>query len=269
MTGLIGDLLDVGRIETGTLSVSPEPSAVRALVDQARSTFLAGGGRHAVIIDLAPNLPRVMADRGRILQVLNNLFINAARHAPDSSPIRVAAVRQDMYVAISVSDEGRGVAPERLPHLFRKYAPNARGGGASRGVGAGLGLAICRGLVEAHGGRIRVESGGTGQGARFTFTIPVAEEAGSPAGAVPSRYGALRDGGEPTRILVVDDDPQTLCFVRDALADAGYVARVTGDHRELSRIIGTDKPSLVLLDLVLPGTDGIALMETVPELADR
>ena len=273
LTGLISDLLDVGRIETGTLSVSPEPSAVRALVDQARSTFLAGGGRHAVIIDLAPNLPRVMADQGRILQVLNNLFINAARHAPDSSPIRVAAVRQDMYVAISVSDKGRGVAPERLPHLFRKYAPNARGGGASRGVGAGLGLAICRGLVEAHGGRIRVESGGTGQGARFTFTIPVTEEAGSPAGApagaVPSRYGALRDGGEPTRILVVDDDPQTLCFVRDALADAGYAARVTGDHRELSRIIGTDKPALVLLDLVLPGTDGIALMETVPELADQ
>ena len=273
LTGLISDLLDVGRIETGTLSVSPEPSAVRALVDQARSTFLAGGGRHAVIIDLAPNLPRVMADQGRILQVLNNLFINAARHAPDSSPIRVAAVRQDMYVAISVSDKGRGVAPERLPHLFRKYAPNARGGGASRGVGAGLGLAICRGLVEAHGGRIRVESGGTGQGARFTFTIPVTEEAGSPAGApagaVPSRYGVLRDGGEPTRILVVDDDPQTLCFVRDALADAGYAARVTGDHRELSRIIGTDKPALVLLDLVLPGTDGIALMETVPELADQ
>ena len=263
LTGLIGDLLDVGRIETGTLSVSPEPSAVSALVDQARSTFLASGGRHAVIIDLAPNLPRVMADRGRILQVLNNLFINAARHAPDSSPIRVAAVRQDMYVAILVSDEGRGVAPERLPHLFRKYAPDARG------VGAGLGLAICRGLVEAHGGRIRVESGGTGQGARFTFTIPVTDEASSPAGAVPSRYGAHRDGGEPTRILVVDDDPLTLCFVRHALADAGYAPRVTGDHRELSRIIGTHKPALVLLDLVLPGTDGIALMETVPELADQ
>ena len=263
LTGLIGDLLDVGRIETGTLSVSPEPAEVGALVEQARSTFVAGGGRHAVIIDLAPNLPRVMADRGRILQVLNNLFINAAQHAPDWSPIRVAAVRDGMYVALSVSDEGRGVPPERLPHLFRKYAPNGCG------VGAGLGLAICRGLVEAHGGRIRAESGGTGQGARFTFTIPVAEESSGPAGAVPSGYGGLRDGREPTRILVVDDDPQTLCFVRAALADAGYAPRVTGDYRELSRIIGTDKPALVLLDLVLPGTDGIALMETVPELTDQ
>ena len=203
-----------------------------------------------------------MADRGRILQVLNNLFINAARHATESSPIRVAALRDGMYVAISVSDEGRGVAPERLPHLFRKYASDG-----GRGVGAGLGLAICRGLVEAHGGRIRAESGGIGQGARFTFTIPVAEEAGAAGGAAPLRRGAPRDGGERKRILVVDDDPQTLRYVRDALAVAGYAPLVTGDHGELSRILDVEKPALVLLDLFLPGTDGIELMEPVPELA--
>ena len=145
----------------------------------------------------------------------------------------------------------------------RKYAPNGCG------VGAGLGLAICRGLVEAHGGRIRADSGGIGQGARFTFTIPVAEETSGPPGAVPSGSCALRDGTEPTRILVVDDDPHTLRFVRAALADAGYAPLVTGDHRELSRIISRQKPALVLLDLVLPGTDGIALMETVPELTDQ
>ena len=76
-------------------------------MDQARSTFRAGGGTNAVLIDLAPGLPRVMADRGRILQVLNNLIINAARHATESSPIRVAALRDGMCVAISVSDGGR------------------------------------------------------------------------------------------------------------------------------------------------------------------
>ena len=120
MRGLIGDLLDAGRIEAGMLSVSPEPSEVAALVDRARNTFLSGGGRHTVHIDLPPDLPPVMADRRRIVQVLNNLFANAARHSPESAPIRVSAERGDVHVAVSVSDEGRGVAPELLPHLFRK-----------------------------------------------------------------------------------------------------------------------------------------------------
>ena len=113
MRGLISDLLDVGRIETGTLSVSPEPSEVGALVDQARNTFLSGGGRHRVLVDLPLELPRVMADRQRIVQVLNNLLSNAASHSPGSAPIRVAALRDGVQVAISVEDEGRGVAPER------------------------------------------------------------------------------------------------------------------------------------------------------------
>ena len=90
MDSLIGDLLDAGRIDTGTLSVAPEPSDVAVLVDQARGTFISGGGRHTVRIDLPPDLPRVMADRQRLVQVLNNLLANAARHAPDSAPIRMA-----------------------------------------------------------------------------------------------------------------------------------------------------------------------------------
>ena len=175
MRGLISDLLDAGRIETGTLSVAPEPAEVAGLVDQARKTFLSGGvGRHPVRIDLPPDLPRVLADRQRIVQVLNNLFSNAARHSPESSPIRVAAVRDGVHVAVSVSDEGRGVPPDQLPHLFRKHAGVA-GDAGERGLGSyGLGLAICKGLVEAHGGRIWAESAGTGQGTRFTFTIPEA-----------------------------------------------------------------------------------------------
>ena len=183
MRGLIGDLLDVGRIDSGTLSVHPEPAEVAGLVDRARNTFLSGGGRHSVSIDLPPDLPRAMADRRRIVQVLNNLFSNASRHAPESSPIRVTAVREGVHVAISVADEGRGVAPERLPHLFRKHTGLAGGDREGALGAAGLGLAICKGLVEAHGGRIRAASGGTGQGTEVTFTLPVAEVAGEDAAA--------------------------------------------------------------------------------------
>ncbi len=262
MDGLIGNLLDAGRIDAGMLSVSPESSEVAPLVDQARNTFLSGGRGHSVLIDLPPDLPQVLADRQRIVQVLNNLLANAARHAPETSPIRVTAVHDGMHVAVSVTDEGHGVEPERLPFLFRKYAS-----AGEHGVAGGLGLTICKGLVEAHGGRIRAESGGVDMGMCVTFTIPVVEEAsGHPAAPGPV---APNEGGEPTRILVVDDDPQTLRYVRDTLVTAGYAVHITGDYEKLAHIINTKKPQLVLLDLVLPGTDGIKLMERIPELADR
>ena len=270
MRGLIGDLLDVGRIDSGTLSVSPEPVEVAALVERARNTFLSGGGRHGVLVDLPPDLPRAMADRRRIVQVLNNLFSNAARHAPESSSIRVSAVRDGVDIAISVADEGRGVAPERLPHLFRKHGGIAGGDGEGALGAAGLGLAICKGLVEAHGGRIRAASGGVGQGTEVTFTLPVAGAGGedAAAGFAPARPAAPRDGPEQIPVLVVDDDPKTLRYVRDALAGSDYRPLVTGDPEELPGLIQTERPRLVLLDLMLPGTDGIELMEQVPELAD-
>ena len=269
MDNLISDLLDAGRIEAGTLSVDPEPVEVAALVEQARTTFVNGGGRQAIRVDLPLDLPRVLADERRIVQVLNNLFSNAARHAPESSAIHVGAVRDGVHVAVSVTDEGRGVPPEQLPHLFRKYAG---GGGAERAGGTGgvgLGLAISKGLVEAHGGRIRPESAGLGRGTRFTFTVPVAEElgAGVAAGSALSQPRSLPEG-ERERILVVDDDPRTLRYVRDALSTAGYSPLVTSDPQDLSRLIKAERPHLILLDLLLPETDGIELMERTPELAD-
>ena len=268
MRGLIGDLLDVGRIDAGTLSVSPEPAQVAGLVDRARNTFLSGGGRHSVLIDLPPDLPQVMADRRRIVQVLNNLVSNASRHAPESSPIRVAAVRDGVQVAISVADQGRGVAPERLPHLFRKHA-GITGGDQEGALGAaGLGLAICKGLVEAHGGHIRAASGGAGQGTQVTFTLPVAEAAEAAGSAARRPRAARQESVQNTPILVVDDDPQTLRYVRDAPAGSGYAPLVTGDPEALSTLIRAQRPRLVLLDLMLPGADGIELMQRVPELAD-
>ena len=265
MRGLIGDLLDHGRVVTGTLSVSPEPAEVAALVDQARNTFLSGAATRVVSIDLPEDLPRVMADRARIVQVLNNLLSNAARHSPESLPIRVAAERDGVHVAISVADKGRGVPAEELPRLFRKHA--AAPGEWARG--AGLGLAICKGLVEAHGGRIWAASGGPGRGTQFTFTVPVAEEAdAAAAGPARPRLRSPRQGQEPKCILVLDDDPQMLRYVREALTRAGYAPVVTGDAAELADLIRTHRPALLLLDLLLPETDGIELLERVPEVGD-
>ncbi len=262
MRGLIADLLDTGRIDSGTLSVSPEPSAVADLVEGARSAFLNGDSRHSIVIDLAADLPPVMADRRRVVQVLNNLLANAARHSPASSVIRLAAVLDGQHVAFSVADDGEGVAPGLLPHLFRKNV-----GGAGGTASQGLGLAICKGLVEAHGGRIRAESDGPGQGTTITFTIPAGTE---PAGArgVPAGERSTLKPEERPRILVVDDDPGTLRFVRDTLTAAGYAPLVTGAPDDLAGLIRAERPQLVLLDLVLPGRDGMELLQEVPELSD-
>ena len=123
MNGLIADLLDAGRIDSGTLSVVLAPTEVGELVEQARNTFLTGGARYTVLINLAPDLPRIMADPRRIVQVLNNLLSNAARYSPKSAPIRVSAVRDGGHVALSVSDEGQSVAPERPVHV---HTPGGR-----------------------------------------------------------------------------------------------------------------------------------------------
>ena len=264
MRGLIGDLLDAGRIDSGTLSVSPEPSEVAELLEQARSTFVGSGARHGIVVDLPAGLPPAMADRRRIVQVLVNLFANAARHAPESSPIRVAAVRKGAEVAVSVADEGRGMAPARLARLFDKHAGAGEDGAPA--AGHGLGLAICKGLIEAHGGRIRAESAGTGRGTTVTFTLPAA---GVPARAVPARPArAAGESAEATPVLVVDDDPRMLRFVRDALSRAGYAPLVTGEAQALEQVIRAERPRLVLLDLLLPGTDGIELMQEIRERFD-
>ena len=267
MRALINDLLDVARIETGTLSVSPGTVQVAALVDDARNTFLNAGGRSNVRIELSLDLPQVMADSRRIGQVLGNLLTNAARHSPESSVIGVSAERQGVYVAVSVSDQGRGIPAHRMAHLFRKFSTLDP---EEKGSDTGLGLAVCKGIVEAHGGRIWAESEGVGLGARFTFTLPVAGNAATVVpGSTRSRAGrAQRPGVSRSRILVVDDDPQTLRYVRDALSRAGYSPIVTANPDEVPRLMGDEEPELVLLDLMLPGTDGIVLMRSIREMAD-
>ena len=260
MDGLLADLLDVGRIGAGVMPVDPEPQELAVLVERARTAFAGADAKHAVVIDLAPDLPRVMADPRRCVQVLDNLLTNAARHSPDATPIRVRAERLGAHVAVSVADRGAGVAPERLPHLFRRHA----GIDAREGARSGLGLVICRGLVEAHGGRIRAESGGPGRGTTVTFTLPAAEEAPDPS--VPASTSSEERGR--TSILVVDDDPHALRQMRDALAAAGYAPATAARPGEVARLIETRHPALAVLDLMLPGADGIELMRTLPALAD-
>ena len=267
MRDLISDLLDVARIETGMLSVTPEPVEVADLVDEAKNTFLTGGGRRSLTIDMQLDLPLVMADRRRIVQVLCNLLSNAARYSPESSSIRVNASLGDDCVEMSVADEGQGVSPDEMPLLFRKFSRNIGHGAEREAPDTGLGLAICKGIVEALGGRIWAESGGLGQGSTFTFTLPVAGVAGDAVESLSPSVRSQPEARDQARILAVDDDPTVLRYVRDALSRAGYAPVVTTDPEEALRILESDRPRLVLLDLMLPGSDGIELMKSILDIA--
>ena len=145
MRSLIRDLLDVTPIESGTLAVLPEPADVAALVEGARTAFLRGGAGNAIEIDLPTDLPRILADGQRIVHALGNLLSNASRRSPDSSAIRVSAAQDDVYVAISVADEGGGVSAERLPQLFRKFSRTQGGNGEAAVGGQGLSMRSAKG----------------------------------------------------------------------------------------------------------------------------
>ena len=269
MRDLINDLLDMTRIEAGTLSVTPEPTDLASIVDNASKAFTGSGRPHHIKVDLAPNLPRVWADRQRIAQVLHNLLSNAAANSHDWSTVAVTASLDGTHVATSVIDEGAGIAPEALPLLFTKFSPAHRDHAHQPGTGYGLGLAICKGIVESHGGRIWADSSGPDQGARFTFTVPAVDEPAAVTAPAEAGSGtAARAPAKVERILVVDDDPRALRYTRNTLERAGYTPIVTGDPTELEHLLASRMPHLTLLDLVLPGTNALELIRHNPRVLE-
>ena len=259
---LVNNLLDMTQIEAGALSVTLEPADVEAIVDEARMAFIRQGRRNPIEVELPPDLPQIAAGRQRIVQVLNNLLSNASKYSGETTAIRVSASREDVCVAFSVTDGGRGIPADELPNLFKKFSRIEGDGREQRIAGEGLGLAICKGIVEAHGGRIQAESGGEGQGTRITFTIPMAAVQKS---ADDVRIIRPHDG---TKILAVDDEPQVLRLLRTILDDHGYTTFGTGNPEEMMHLLELEQPHLVLMDLMVPGTSGFELMARIREVSD-
>lgn len=185
MSRLIDDLLDVTRIEEGRLSVEPVRVAAAPVVAQVIDANASAASGKQLRADLEPGLPDVLADRDRLLQILENLVGNAVKFTGAGGLVMVGATRRDGDVVFSVADSGVGIAADDLPHVFDRFWQAQRG----RRSGAGLGLAIAKGLVEAHGGRIWIESE-PGHGTTVFFTIPAAAAAEPHAALSPSSTSA-------------------------------------------------------------------------------
>ena len=174
---LVDQLLDLARLESGELALERHPVSLHPLVREVLSEIeVAGADRGVRLEDLVPDdLPLVLVDRERVHQVLFNLLDNAVRFTPNGGRVSVAAHRVNGVCEVSVADTGSGISSEHLPRLFERFyradAARSRGDG-----GTGIGLAIARSVVEAHGGRIRAESE-PGRGSVFTFELPVAPAA--------------------------------------------------------------------------------------------
>jgi signal transduction histidine kinase len=173
---LIEQLLDLSRLEAGALRIAPRPQTIERVFNAAMAQLQVVTARHYLNLDVPADLPLVYADSDRIAQVLTNLVSNAAKFSPAQTIITVSATPVEDQIQIDVSDQGRGIAPadrQRVFEPFRQVADH----GNYRTSGAGLGLAICKGLVEAHGGRIWVQER-SGSGTIVSFTLPLARGAG-------------------------------------------------------------------------------------------
>ncbi len=255
LTRLVNDLLDVSRITRGKVALQPERTDLRRLARAAledRRAALEAGGL-AVELRLPPEPVWVLADATRLTQVLDNLLENAGRFTGAGGRVTVEVCCDGAEVAAAVRDTGAGIAPELLPRLFRPLT-QADASLARAGGGLGLGLALVKGLVELHGGRVRAASAGPGQGAEFTFWLPLAEAA-APAPPV------LPDAETPRglRILMVEDNrdgAETLRVLLELFGHEVALAYTGSAGVELARRF---HPDVVLCDLGLPGMDGFAV----------
>jgi PAS domain S-box-containing protein len=167
MSRLIQDLLDVVRLEAGRLSLNANPQSALSLLDEAVSSARPLASQHLLRMEAPEVLPSVLGDRDRLLQVFSNLVGNALKFTPTGGEVVVAAQEEGEHVRFSIRDTGPGIPPESLAHLFDRFWQAQQGDRR----GAGLGLSIAKGIVEAHGGQLRVESE-VGRGSTFSFTVP-------------------------------------------------------------------------------------------------
>jgi CheY-like chemotaxis protein len=188
----------------------------------------------------------------RLAQVFSNLLNNAARHTRRPCLVTVRAAIQADEAVVSVSDDGAGIAPEMLPHIFEMFSQGHRPHGSSSGGGLGIGLSLVRGLVDLHGGSIEAHSDGSDRGSTFLVRLPVF----APPPAAPSRAEAAPPATASLRILVADDLRDTADSMAAFLRSRGHEVAVAYDGAQALAEVERFRPHVALLDIGMPGLSG-------------
>lgn len=257
MARLIDDLLDVSRIVQGKVAVKPEVLRLTALVEgavEASSPRLAA--RDQVLeVQLPAEAIELDGDPVRLSQVLSNLINNASKFSPPGSRVSLHAQRQGQQVRLSVKDQGSGIAPEFLPHIFDLFAQADQSLDRSQG-GLGIGLTLVKHLVELHGGRVWAVSEGLGHGAEVVVCLPLRTAAPALPESGQPRAVPAPQAGRPSRILVVDDLVASAETLTALLEMEGFEVRMANDGQAALALAREFRPEVVLLDIGLPGMNG-------------
>jgi signal transduction histidine kinase/CheY-like chemotaxis protein len=269
---LIDDLLDVGRIVSGKLRLSPRPVELAEHVEEAVDTCRSSARAKDIALHLALDRAAgsVYADPQRMRQIVWNLVANALKFTPKGGHVQVTLQRVDSRVRLSVSDDGQGIAESDVPFLFDRFW-RSEDAASEEKTGLGLGLAISRSLVELHGGTISAASPGVGRGSTFTIELPVALEAAvaaEPRREVGTPLAPAADALLGIAVLVVDDDEDARTLLRLLLETAGATVTAAASVDEALEALGRRAPHIVLSDVGMPHQDGYALIRRLRGHAD-
>jgi PAS domain S-box-containing protein len=260
---LLDDLLDVSRITRGKLELRRERVALARVVDAALETAqpLLDERRQRVVRALPAEAAWLDADPLRIAQVIANLLTNAAKYSESGSVVELGAVVADREVAIYVQDNGIGIEPALLPRVFEMFSQMKGSLDRAEG-GLGIGLALVRGLVELHGGRVEAQSEGPGTGARFTVHLPRADAPPSRS-PEPERAEAQPSLDRPARILVADDNRDAASSLATLLSLDGHEIRVANDGEQALAEAERFRPQVALLDIGMPKKNGYEVARAI------
>ncbi|HEX9985786.1 MAG TPA: response regulator [Thermoanaerobaculia bacterium] len=258
---LIEDLLDLSRIDTGKLHLDRRQIDLMPLVNSAVDAIrpLAEPKNIRIDVDLPEEGVSIYGDANRLQQVLWNLLTNATKFTHVDGRIVVRLERSGSLTHLSVQDDGIGIEPEFQPHIFDRFRQGSGDRGESQG-GLGLGLAIVRHFVEVHGGYVRVESEGTGQGSTFIVTLPVLTSEDDAQPPFTKRDEARRHVKLPSldkvRVAVVEDDHDTAKMIERTLKRCGAEVRVAHNAPQAIAMFAQWTPDVAIIDIVLPEGDG-------------
>jgi signal transduction histidine kinase/CheY-like chemotaxis protein len=265
---LIDDLLDMSRIISGKMRLDVQPVDLPAVIDAAiesvKPAAEAKGIKLQKVID--PIAGPVTGDPNRLQQVIWNLLTNAIKFTPKGGNVQIVVERSNSHVELSVSDTGKGIPADFLPHVFERFSQ--ADDSAKRGrSGLGLGLAIVKSLAELHGGSVRVKSGGEGKGTTFIVSLPISVVHTLDAGENLQRTKIERNDSllhtpdlKGIKVMMVDDEPDAIGLVKRIMEDCGAAATAYTSGTEFLDCVAKLRPDVVIMDIGMPEMNGYTLI---------